>query len=73
MRIRLLVKSFVETGVTNTGKVDTTILHFRLRAMLEGDEEAVNKDKDDEEATGLTDDEEDEEDEDDEYLEVTLN
>jgi hypothetical protein len=69
MEPQLLINSFVQTGVTNTGIVDYNNLHSKLKALVEdGEEEGVQGE---EEGTGLTDDEE-EEDDDNDLGELTL-
>ena len=72
----IIKNSFIQTGVTNTGKVDINLLHSKLKDLLSGGKqvEEVNaqleKEKEDNETGGLTDDEDEDEDEDEEEEEL---
>lgn len=73
---QLVIRSFTEMGVTNTGLLDKDALHSKLKKLLDEavfeakvdedkDEEVDQPDKDPEDECRITDDEEEEEDEED--------
>ena len=62
----LIIRSFVQTGVTNTGVLEVANLHTNLRDLLEGnvEVEVIQQELEEEGSTGLTDNEDSDDDDD---------
>ena len=62
----LIIRSFVQTGVTNTGLLEVGNLHTNLKDLLEGnvEVEVIQQELEEEGSTGLTDNEDSDDDDD---------
>ena len=60
----LIIRSFVQTGVTNTGVLEVANLHTNLKDLLEGnvEVEVIQQELEEEVSTGLTDNEDSDDD-----------